>query len=230
MVTEPITNNSNDKNLAVNLRKQGLMYQEISIILNKPKSTVYSWLSHIELTDEELNRIRLKLNEKRKSYSSHMNEAKKQKRIDIDKDINNKAKNIVNGASTEKNRNLIILSVLYWGEGEKNISSGMRFINSDPIMIKTFATLFRKSFKVDEKKFRVMLHVHSYHDVDVEIKYWSEITGVPEAQFYKPYIKPNTGKQKKSDYHGTISFRYNDYKLGKLLKMVYTVFSQNIGV
>lgn len=229
MVMKPITTSPNNKDRAILLRKQGMMYKEIAKTLNMPKSTVYTWLSDINLTLEEKEKIRVNLHKKRSEYSKHLNKAREQKGIELDLSIQINALKIIKSSSRDRNNDIITLSMLFWGEGEKNISSGVRFINSDPVMIKTFLVLFRRSFALDESKFRIMLHVHGYHNIENEIKFWSQITGIPKSQFHKPYIKQNTGKQKKNDYHGTISVRYADYKLGKLLKMVYTTFSQNIG-
>jgi hypothetical protein len=97
--------------------------------------------------------------------------------------------------------------------GNKSVS----FINSDPEMIKYFLDVFRKAFKVDEKKFRALIHLHEYHDIDKQTDFWSKITRIPKEQFTKPYRKENGGKRKRENYQGCVSIRYNDRKIAKEL-------------
>jgi hypothetical protein len=118
-------------------------------------------------------------------------------------------------------------SLLFWAEGQKDVRAGVTFINSDPNMIQTFLKLFRHSFEVDESKFHALVHLHEYHDTKVQLEYWSKLTGIPLKQFWKPYLKPHTGKNKRIDYPGCISIRYLDSQFGKLLKMIYIEFSKS---
>ena len=120
--------------------------------------------------------------------------------------------------------------MLYWCEGEKH-SPAMRFTNSDPQMLNFFLKLFRSAFKIDESKLRVCLHLHEYHDQRQQKIFWSKITGIPEVQFSKIYLKPNTGLSKKEGYPGCVSLRYFDHKIALELEALSRLLvNQNTGL
>ena len=118
----------------------------------------------------------------------------------------------------------IILAMIYYCEGVKNTRSSLIFINSDPQLIRSFLKLLRRAFIVDESKFRVCLHLHSYHNQDKQISFWSKITHIPKGQFIKPYIKNHTGIRKREGYQGCASIRYHDTNLSRQLLMMAKAF------
>jgi len=154
-------------------------------------------------------------------------EVLKAKKNKLSKEIEIIAKNYVLQNKTNKKINKLLCSLLYWAEGEKN-SSAVVFINSNPLMIKCFLTLFRSSFKLDEKKFRALVHVHEYHNEINIKKYWSKITNVPISQFSRSYLKPHTKIIIREGYKGTISVRYYDYKIALELGFIYNRFAENL--
>ena len=120
-------------------------------------------------------------------------------------------------------------ALLWWCEGNKN-SSFVRFTSSDNTLIENFISLLRNSFVVDESKFRVLVHIHSYHNDDAQKKYWSKITGIPLSQFHKSYQKTNTGIRSKENYQGCIALTYYDARIAKELEALYNVFTHSRGV
>ncbi len=103
------------------------------------------------------------------------------------------------------------------------------FANSDAKTVSTFISLLYKSFQLDPGKFRALIHVHEYHNEKDIRDYWSRITGIPLAQFYKSYLKPNTRKRIREGYMGTISIRYYDYKVALELRWIYNVLTEKLG-
>ncbi len=84
-------------------------------------------------------------------------------------------------------RDLYIAGVaLYAGEGSKT-DGRVRFANSDPRMIRLFCTWLRRFFEVDEARLHVQLYLHQGLDLEAANRFWSELTGIPVAQFFKPY-------------------------------------------
>ena len=81
---------------------------------------------------------------------------------------------------------LVLGLALYAGEGGKT-SGEVRFANSDPRMIVVFLAWLRHFFEVNEARLRVRLYLHADLDLDAAIEFWSELTGIPRAQFGKPY-------------------------------------------
>ncbi len=75
---------------------------------------------------------------------------------------------------------------LYAGEGAKT-DGKIRFANTDAGMVVFFCAWFRRFFDVDESRLRVRVYLHEGLDLDVAEAFWSEVTGIPRAQFGKPY-------------------------------------------
>ena len=82
---------------------------------------------------------------------------------------------------------LLFCALIYQCEGSKDIRDSITFTNSDPNLIKTFLFLLRKSFDLDEKKLKILMHLHKYHNEKIQKSFWSKITRVPEEQFNKTY-------------------------------------------
>lgn len=208
---------------ALELRKNGYSYEEISKKLNVAKSTAYLWCNQVVLNEKAKKRITGRL-------VIGMTKAKavlKAKRDKIIKEIMDRVDIYLVRNKSNKNTNKTLCSFLYWAEGEKK-SNSVTFVNSDSLMIKCFLTLFRSSFKLDEKKFRALIHVHEYHN-EIEMKnYWSNITDIPLSQFSKSYLKPHTKKTIREGYKGTISIRYYDYKIALELGFVYNRFAKKL--
>lgn len=75
---------------------------------------------------------------------------------------------------------------LYAGEGAKR-DHCVNFANADAEMIRFFCAWFRHFFDVDESRMRMRVYLHDGLDIDAAQGFWSELTGVPLAQFGKPY-------------------------------------------
>lgn len=208
---------------ALELRKNGYSYEEISKKLDIAKSTACLWCNKVILDKKARERI------VRRSTMGIIKakELLKTRRNKIIKEIKDKADLYLLQSKFDKKINKLLCSFLYWAEGEKN-SNSVTFINSDSLMIKCFLTLFRLSFKLDEKKFRALIHLHEYHN-ETEIKnYWSKITNIPLSQFLKSYLKSHTKKTIRKGYKGTISVRYYDYKIALELGLIYNKFAEKL--
>lgn len=96
--------------------------------------------------------------------------------------------------------------MLYWAEGAK--SGLVDFANSDPDTIALMMIWFRKVCRIQERDFRIQLHLHAGQDELLLKKYWSELTGVPLQQFHRSFTKPKgTGHRKRKLYYGTVKIR-----------------------
>ena len=96
-------------------------------------------------------------------------------------------------------------------------------------MIRLFLKLFRKSFVLDENKFRVCLHLHKYHFSKKQIEYWSNLTNISKKQFTKPYQKNNTGKRVRKNYQGCVSVRYHDVNILRQIQAIINTFIIKMG-
>ncbi|MDA3840261.1 MAG: hypothetical protein PF572_04170 [Patescibacteria group bacterium] len=188
-------------------RVKGFSYKEISDKYGISKSTASLWLKDVKLSNDGEERISF-LSESGRKKAANTNKEKAKNRF---LKVVENCKTLTINPRKENEDLKIYLALLYWGEGAKT-GRRMMFINSDSEMIKTFLYLLRKSYPVDEDKFRAVLHLHDYHDQNKMIKYWSSLTAISKEKI-SIYRKSNTGKQKKDNYQGCISIRYGDVKI-----------------
>lgn len=211
------------KERAIRLRKKGYSIKEISEKINISKSTSSVWLRDVALGTKAQKRL-----ENRRLIGSYRAGITwKKKREKEERKIINKAKEIVKKSDYRSVDFKIYCALLYWCEGTKGDRETVQFINSDPTLIRLFLALLRKSFLLDEKKFRVSLHLHNYHDERKQKFFWSQITMINERQFYKIYWKPNTKKRIKDEYPGCIRVVYHDISVARELRAIYNEFISN---
>ncbi len=114
----------------------------------------------------------------------------------------------------------LICALLYFCEGRKSVYTGISFMNSDAGLMSLFMSTLRTSFDLDEGRFRVQVHLHSYHNKDTQLKFWSRATGIPLKQFIKPYQKKNSGLYKKEGYQGCANVTYGDVTISRQLRAI----------
>jgi hypothetical protein len=104
---------------------------------------------------------------------------------------------------------LVAGAALYAGEGTKR-DGAVRFANSDPRMIAFFCAWLRHFFVIDESRLRVRLYLHEGLDLVATVAYWSRVTGIPPAQFGKPYrAVPDPTIRHAKHVHGCVTISYS---------------------
>lgn len=98
------------------------------------------------------------------------------------------------------------------------------FINSDPLLVRSFVALLRKSFKIDENKLKVHLLIHKEQKFEELKEYWSDLLNISKNQFYKPTITTSSGKKHRNQYFGTCSIRYSDQTVQLRLLGIFSEF------
>lgn len=199
---------------AKNLRKEGYSLSEIVSILGISKSTASIWVRNIELSDTAEQRLLTQISKGQLAAQKQKRSQTKQKEIDANK----KASDVISQIGPSESFDKILCALMYYCEGEKSVSKGVSFTNSDPLVISSFISLLRRTFPIIETKLRICVHLHSYHDKDTQLDFWSKVTKVPLEQFIKPYLKPHSGIYKKEGYQGCINIRYGDAVIGRELK------------
>jgi hypothetical protein len=214
-----------EKNKAFVLRAKGYSFREISEVLNISKSTASIWTRNVKLSKQANKRIEeLSIRGRQKAANTNW-----QRRVTKDEEILKKVKATFADKKFSKFDLRIFCALLYWCEGSKHKRVGsVSFMNSDPKMIKYFLYTLRKSFNLDEKKFRGLIHLHEYHDPQKQLDFWSKITKIPKKQFNNPYLKSHTGKNKRSNYPGCLSIRYYDNKIYKELIFIITTLLEKV--
>ena len=196
-------------NKAKKLREEGYSLKEISEVLGVSKSTASLWLRNIVISIKGKKRLS-KLSELARRKGVEVKLLQRELYFqNIEKNCNifvNKRIQDINIIDAK-----IYLALLFWGEGSKG-ERRLVFMNSDPDMIRVYLLLLRKSFKIRDDKLRAVLHLHSYHNKEELIEYWSRVTKIKKENIYV-YKKSNTGKRKKENYKGCISLRYGDVRI-----------------
>ena len=99
-------------------------------------------------------------------------------------------------------------AALYAGEGGKT-DRMVLFANSDPRMIAFFVAWLREFFEIDEARLRCRLYLHDGLDLGGATRFWADVTGIPEAQFTKPYrATPDATIRHNKHEHGCLRVTY----------------------
>jgi transposase-like protein len=201
---------------AIDLRKQGYSYNEICQELSIAKSTCSVWLRGIKLNKKAIYRLVDRQDEGRAKAAMTL----RQYREERDNYIRQKVQGSLKNFNFTSQVGQLLCAALYWGEGAKQ-GTALNFTNSDPKMVRVYMTLLRSFFRLDNNKFRALLHLHQYHHVREQRKFWAEITEIPVRKI-SIYRKPNSGKNIRAGYPGCISIRYYDVRLVKEMEFLYS--------
>lgn len=186
-----------EKETAINLRRQGFSYSEILKRIPVAKSSLSLWLKSVGLSKTQKQR----LTEKKLASARRGALKKKEDRILRTKIIKEAAEKEV-GKLTEREK-WLIGTALYWAEGskEKEWRPGSRaqFINSDPFMIRFFLGWLLNICGIPRGVlvFDIFLHENHKHRCNEIVKYWAAQTNFPEDNFKHIYFKKNKVKTKR---------------------------------
>lgn len=173
------------QNQARDLRARGWTLTEICEEVGCSKASASLWCRDVELDDEVLEQRRLARflagNEGARKRGPNKLQLRKAAKI-----VELQAAGLRRiGQLTD--RDLLIAGLaLYAGEGAKT-DGAVKFANSDARMILFFTTWLRRCFEVDEARLRMRVYLHDGLDIDEATQFWSDLTGVPAAQFTQPY-------------------------------------------
>jgi hypothetical protein len=196
-----------DKDLAIQLRRDGKTYGEIRDIIGPiSKSTLGKWFNDIA----DINEFNLLKGREKSRFIA--GRKRTERKITITKEIIQSSKREINSLIVDP---LFIIGLsLYWAEGDKNCNERVKFTNADERMIVLMMRWFREVCKVPEERFRIALHIHNLH-VSKDVKqYWMNMTQIPGEQFQKVYIKETSLRHRKNIlYNGTCAIVVCDKNL-----------------
>lgn len=204
-----------ERKKAQELRKNGYSLKEIAELLRVSKSSVSLWVSDVSLSKEAKDRLDKKVTDgQRISAESRKNQTK----VEL---LKYYSSSLASFSYLPKDKAIFqfFCSLLYLCEGGKHGNNFVQFTNSDSKLIMAFLKLLRDSFRIEERKFRVCIHLHNYHDVDQQLGFWAGITQIPRGQFIKPYIKKSEHKHIHKEYQGCCQIRYYSSEVNKELTM-----------
>ena len=213
------------KKRADDLRSKGKSYQQIKNLLGIPKSTLSTWFNkkYANLYTREIQLAHL-------ARVRPIARASVIRRIQQrDKEVNKKASDVFNKIDFRESFNKLALGLLYWAEGTKTKTvSGLIFVNTDPTMMNLFVNLLRKSYPIDESKFRVRIHLHYYHERRKLTEFWSQLLNIPKSNFATPYLKPRSKKKRfRKNSNGICLLRYADSNIRREIMALSHLFAQS---
>lgn len=209
-----------EKLKAKELRKKGYSLDEIIKKVKVAKSSVSVWVREVQLSEKAKKRLltRIKLGQ------LVSGENKKQRTRAVLQKYLDRAHADIKKHNLSPYFKKVICALIYFCEGIKDHFGGIKFSNSDPALVRLFLNLFRASFQLDETKFRVCVHLHEYHNVKKQLKFWSQVTQIPRGQFMNPYLKPHTGMRKRENYPGCATINYYSADVARQLLGVARAF------
>jgi hypothetical protein len=174
---------------AIELRKTGFSYSQILEKVPVAKSTLSLWLREVGLSKQQKQR----LTNKKIAAALRGAMSRKRQRIQTQERIFASSENEI-GKITP--RELWLLGIaLYWAEGSKEKEcqpgSGVRFTNSDPLMVRLFLRWLIEICKIEESRIQMNLYIHenSKNSVSDAVVFWSKQTGFNTKEFKNIYFK-----------------------------------------
>jgi|HigsolmetaAR201D_1030396.scaffolds.fasta_scaffold09725_3 transcriptional regulator with XRE-family HTH domain len=197
------------------LRAQAWTLAEIAAELGVSKASVSTWVRDVEFTPRPRNRG-LGVSA---PHPAHLAKVAEVEKCMIDG---------IARIGVLSQRELLVLGLaLYAGEGSKT-DGDLRFSNNDPRLIAVFLAWLRRFFDIDESRLRVRLYLHADLDLASAVAFWSELTGIPPAQFTKPYRPPasSAARRRNRHVHGCASVSYKSSSLHRrVMGMVAAILS-----
>lgn len=172
-------------------------------------SSVSLWCRDIQLTDEQIRDLETRARDPNYGRRLKYAQLQQQKRITKTRLLRKRG---IQEIATLTNRELFLVgAALYWAEGFKKDSQA-GFASSDPGMIKLIIKWLQEccDYKVENLSFRVTLNIsHKGRIGDVQ-KYWSQVIGVNQKCFQKPFYQKVRWKkvyENPNKYYGVLRIR-----------------------
>lgn len=175
-----------DKEIAVNLRREGKSYNEIHQMLRIPQSTLSDWFGREDWSKEIRNHLAtsaqnestVRLLNLNKTRGEHLAKAYEAAREEALKEF-----------ELFKYDPLFISGImLYWGEGAKDPKAGVKFTNSDARMIKFYVQFLIRSCCIPVEKIKAYVLIYPDLEEKTTRAYWSKMSGLPWGNFTKSVV------------------------------------------
>jgi DNA-binding transcriptional MerR regulator len=179
------------------LRQQGVSVRDIAKTLQVARSSVSTWVRDIELTDEQLE----KLKENQRQYGGR-NKGGRANRI---KFREQRFAYQEQGRARAREGSPLHMAgcLLYWAEGAKGKNT-LYFVNSDPNMHLLFMRFLREEMGVqaDECSIYIQTHYQEPEQIKNIEAYWTELLQLPLSCVRKTHIKKGSETRQNKLKHG----------------------------
>ena len=192
-----------EKQLAIQLRKQGLTYAEIMSKVNIAKSTLSVWLKDVGIAKPQTQRLTLQ----RKLAQIKASAACRNIRIEKEKNIIELAKKEIGNIPQKELK--LIGTILYWAEGSKqkkhNVSQRVSFGNYDPKMVLLFDRWLREICYLKTSDLVYCIYIHRTADIERARLFWEKLLKVKIEKIYFKNHSPKTNRRNiNEDYNGLL--------------------------
>ena len=210
---------------AIEMRKQGCGLEDIQLKLEVPKTTIYGWVKHIELTNYQEKCLKGRIADKKSSLAREKAaEANRKKYSSLRAIARKQGYDEATGDPIH-----VAGCMLYWAEGNKNFNC-VGFTNTDVLMQRKFKD-FLNYLKVPQEKIRFYTTVHNTEGnaTHKECKdFWADKLGIPKDQIKVYDANDSRGDSKtKSRYPFGVGRLYvNDYTV---IQRIYGAIERYIG-
>ena len=176
------------KETAIKLRKSGKTCGEIVAVLNIPKSTIWSWIGKISLSEKVKRIISQKVKEKsKKNIIDYNTKVRPVEAAKIRDSWSKEAKKEIKNISQKELK--LVGSALYWAEGNTKNRNRIQFSNCDPSLMKVEIKFFREICKVSDEKICARVHIYPGLNYQKTLKFWAETINLSKKRFYPPQIQ-----------------------------------------
>ena len=186
-----------ERNRARQLRSKGWSLRAIAFEIKCSKSVVSKWISDIQLTEKQIEKLKDNQDRGRARAAQHPNSPKKKwERI---------RNEIIEQSSTEmpttfsKTELKIIGAALYWAEGYNASRNYFLFTNSNPDMIKVMMHFLKECCNVPLNKIKGRVNIHPHLDIKKAEKFWLNVTGMHRCNLNKPLLAVSRASKHKKD-------------------------------
>lgn len=217
------------KSKAIRLRRKGTSLREVERILKMPKSTLSGWFRGIQLTEEQLTKLKNKHTEhlvevRKKAVKWH--NLQKENRL---KEAAKQANNVLSLINTNDIPIIeLTLAMLYLGEGSKT-KSGTSMGSSDPLILKFFINLLLKIYSVEISRIKCSLHLRADQDPKKLRRYWAKELNISLDNFTSTSIDLRTkGKSTYPNYNGVCVINCGNIAIQRRLVYLSRKFCERI--
>jgi transposase-like protein len=207
------------KEQVLDYRRKGYSIKELADRFGVAKSTISVWTRNIELEPAALTRLLARTRQGPVTAAL----AKKSRTDALNRLLLSNIKKDIEGLILTEYYGRLLCAMIYWCEGAKD-SGYVKFVNSDPELVRCFIDWIEKYFNTPRAKVRALMHLHEYHDPEKQLSFWAIRLNIERSQFHKSYSKPNTGKRIRHNYPGCIAVNYYDTMLAKQLLFLAKAF------
>jgi transcriptional regulator with XRE-family HTH domain len=199
-----------ERDRAREMRLEGTSYAEIAAALGVSKSSISLWVRDLPRPPSEPAAAAARRAGAERYFA--------QRRRTTFVERQNEKLRWANELGELSDRELLIAgAVAYWAEGTKSKpwrrSEAVRFVNSDPGMIRLFLWWLQAA-GVEPERLRYQVHIHETADIEAAERFWADVVGVPVGRLQRSTLKrhkPLTSRRNVADtYHGCLCIRVVD--------------------